>query len=239
VKATLSDLGDGIFGLDVAGSLSDDVSALANAVATLPTRAKCVVLFGGNDVFNSGATRGGLTNAERPITDYVAKLPRLMLDFPVPTIAAMAGHALGGGLLLGLWCDLAVFAEDRLYGANFMALGFTPGMGATLCLEEAFGSFLGREMLYTGKLLTGMELRARGAPLPHVVPRAQVEARARELAEDIVAVPQGSLQLLRRTLSARRRVRLEAVLLDEGHMHKQVFADPETRARIADLLPEE
>jgi enoyl-CoA hydratase/carnithine racemase len=84
-----------------------------------------------------------------------------------------------------------------------------------------------------------MELRSRGAPLPHVVPRAQVEARARELAEDIARVPAGSIQLLRRTLSARRRIRLEAVLLDEAHMHKQVFADPETRARIADLLPED
>jgi len=163
----------------------------------------------------------------------------LMLEFPVPTIAAMAGHALGGGLLLGLWCDLAVFAEDRLYGANFMALGFTPGMGATIALEDAFGAFLAREMLYTGRLLTGAELRQRGAPLPHVLPRAEVEARARTLALDIASVPAASVQLLRRTLAARRRVRLEAALLDEAHMHKQIFADPETRARIRDLLPED
>ena len=205
----------------------------------LPASARCVVLQGGEDVFNSGATSAGLLDLERPIIDYVAAIPRLLLGIPVPTIAAMSGHAVGGGLLLGLWCDDLVLAEHRLYGANFMALGLTPGMGATVALEEAFGGFLAREMLYTGRLLTGRELRRCGAPLPHVVPGDEVRGFALRLAREFSRIPVSQLRLLRRTLSARRRIRLEVALSDEKQMHDTLFAAPEARALIASLLAEE
>jgi polyketide biosynthesis enoyl-CoA hydratase PksI len=237
VNAAVRERHDGVWTLDVAGDLGiDDIPRLAQAVSAILPRARCVVLTGGPEVFNSGASAAGLADAGRPITDYVAAIPRLLLDIPVPTIAAMAGHGIGGGLLLGLWCDCVVLAADRLYGANFMALGFTPGMGATVALEDCLGALLAREMLYTGQMLTGRELRERGAPLPHVLPRGEVEARAMALAGAMAEAPGESARLLRRTLSARRRVRLEAALLDEAHMHGRVFADPGTRAGIAERM---
>jgi len=240
MKAQISDCGSGVWRLDVSGALGiEDIPRMKAAAADLPAAARCLVLEGGPDVFNSGATRAGLTDCEQPITEYVGEIPRLLLEIGVPTVAAMAGHAIGGGLLLGLWCDSIVLAEDRLYGANFMALGFTPGMGATVALEAAFGPLLAREMLYTGQLLTGAELRRRGAPLPHVLPRGEVEERARSIAQAIAATAPESTRLLRRTLAGRRRAQLETALRDESRMHREVFADPQTRARIAALLPEE
>jgi polyketide biosynthesis enoyl-CoA hydratase PksI len=240
MNATIRHRGGGVWSFDAGGSLGvDDIPRMRDALADLPKDARCVVLTGGRDVFNSGATRAGLIDCEQPITEYVGEIPRLLVGMPVPTVAAMAGHAVGGGLLLGLWCEVAVLAEDRLYGANFMSLGFTPGMGATTALESAFGAMLAREMLYTGKLLTGAELRRRGAPLPYVMPRAAVEERAFELAAEIAAVPPESVRLLHRTFAARRSTQLEAALGDEGRMHREVFSDPAARARIAELLPEE
>ena len=119
-----------------------------------------------------------------------------------------------------------------------MALGFTPGMGATVALEDALGAFLAREMLYTGRLLTGLELRAHGALLPHIVPRREVERRALSLARELAALPVGSVRLLRRALAEGRRARLECALLEEAQMHDEVFAGPDARRRIADLLLE-
>lgn len=240
MNATLQERGGGVWSLNVGGSLGvDDIPRMRDALATLPPDARCLVVCGGPDVFNSGATRAGLIDAGQPITDYVGEIPRLLVEAPVPTVAAMAGHAIGGGLLVGLWCEVVVLAEDRLYGANFMGLGFTPGMGATVALEAAFGGMLAREMLYTGGLLTGAELRRRGAPVPNVVPRATVESLAFAIAGEIAEVPAGSARLLHETFAARRRAQLEAALADEARMHRAVFSDPETRARIAALMPEE
>jgi enoyl-CoA hydratase/carnithine racemase len=240
MNAGIRDLSGGVWELDVSGSLGiDDIPRMRAAIAGLPADVRCVILRGGREIFNSGATRAGLVDYEQPITEYVGEIPRLLLEIPVPTVASMAGHAIGGGLLLGLWCDHIVMSEERLYGANFMALGFTPGMGATVALESAFGAMLAREMLYTGKLFTGAELRRRGAPLPHVPPRAEVEDRARSLADDIAAVPPESARLLRRTFSERRLAQLESALKNESRMHREIFANPETRARIATVMAEE
>ena len=60
----------------------------------------------------------------------------LLLDCKIPTIAAMQGHALGGGLAFGCYADLIILAEECFYSANFMNHGFTPGMGATYVYQK-------------------------------------------------------------------------------------------------------
>ncbi|HEV8713471.1 MAG TPA: enoyl-CoA hydratase-related protein [Candidatus Binatia bacterium] len=232
-------LGEGVWSLNVSGSLTrEDIARLRAAIAALPASARSVALLGGSKIFNSGATRASLLDSDCPITEYARAIPRLLLEIPVPIVAGLAGHAIGGGLLLGLWCDQVVLAEECLYGANFMALGFTPGMGATVALEDALGAFLAREMLYTGRLLTGRELRARGALLPHILPKSEVEPWAVSLAREIAALPSASVRLLRRALTESRRTRLEAALRDEARMHDEAFAQAEVRCRIREMLPE-
>jgi polyketide biosynthesis enoyl-CoA hydratase PksI len=153
----------------------------------------------------------------------------------VPTVAAMAGHAIGGGFMLGLWCESAVLAEESLYGVNFMALGFTPGMGATSLLEEAVGAPLARELLFTGRIIKGRELKAAGGPLAYaVVPRAEVRARALSIAREMAAVPRGALLLLKLRLAARRSVLLEAATKEEHMLQEVLFAREETRLQIAE-----
>lgn len=196
--------------------------------------AKVVVLRGGPQSFNAGASRDALLDGQQEIQHYVASLPRALLEIPVPTIAAMAGHAVGGGLILGLWCDHVLLAQESLYGANFMALGFTPGMGSTFIVPDTFGPSLGRELLYTGRMMTGAELHRRGATMP-ILPKATVEDAAMELADEISQIPVRSLRLLRRTLTEKRQTELEQAVGQEFVMHQAVFADDATRARIASV----
>jgi len=195
---------------------------------------RVVLLVGGERCFCAGASRQSLLrpSAAADVPEYVAALPRLLLSIPVPTVAAMAGHAVGGGLLLGLWCDVAVLAEESLYGANFVALGFTPGMGATAALAEWVGAPLARELLYTGRLMKG---RALKPVLPHaVVPREQVIPRALDLAHEMADAPRETLVALKEMLTAVRRDALERALASEGPAQAALLGQEETRRRVGE-----
>lgn len=211
----------------------DRWSALAARVAD-DEAVRVVVLEGGERHFCSGAPRDALlaVDADRSVSDYAARLPEALVSFPLPTVAAMAGHAIGGGLLIGLWCDVAFFAEESLYGANFMALGFTPGMGSTVALEAAFGGPLAREMLYTGRLLKGRELA--GPSARYVVPRALVVERAAALAGEIAEAPRPALVELKRMLAETRRADLGGAVARERESHRRLFAMEGTARAIVE-----
>jgi polyketide biosynthesis enoyl-CoA hydratase PksI len=212
------------------------ITALRMAVAAVSDDAevRTVILEGGSKHFSAGASRDSLTadGAGANITSYVAEIPRLITSIPVPVIAAMTGHAVGGGFILGLLCDAVVLAEESLYGANFMQLGFTPGMSSTYVVEEACGPHFGRELLYSGRMVKGRELQF-GTPLsPCIVPRAQVLWRATTIAEEFAQAPRRSLELLKRRLVTKRAVAMEEALKAERAMHAELFASDETRERI-------
>ncbi len=215
------------------------VSALADAIEELKRNEHLhsIIFVGGTRYFSAGASLDSLVRPNETVgaPSYAAELPGLILSIPVPTIAAMAGHAIGGGWILGLWCDIALMAEESLYGANFMALGFTPGMGATTIVEECFGAPLARELLFTGRLVKGRELKGGGGPLAHaIIPRVQVFERALAIATELSQVPRDSLLLLKSMLAEQRRERLEHVLNAEKSMHRNVFSQPETQRQIAE-----
>jgi enoyl-CoA hydratase/carnithine racemase len=221
-------------GSDQAPHVGDaEVAELGRAVEAIAAdeSVRAVVVGGGARHFCMGGSRATLTapDAGARLMRLTHALPRLILAIPVPSVAAMAGHAVGGGFALGLWCDVAILADESLYGANFVSLGFTPGMGSSVVVEEALGAHLARELLFSGRLVKGRELR--GAVT--VCPRAEVEARARALAEEMAAAPRTALVPLKQMLAKRRLARFEAALAEEDALHAALFADPATRERVA------
>lgn len=201
------------------------VEALAEALreATLWRDGKVVVLSGLSDVFSGGADKStlvGLARGEVAPTDII--LPKLVLDLPMPTVAAMEGHAIGGGLALGLSCDMAILARESRYGASFMNMGFTPGMGATKLLEWALSPALVAELLFAGEPKRGRDLEGK-CGVNAIVPRAEVLPRALDLAERIAEKPREALELLKRTLSLPRRKAFEETITVESLMHRVSF----------------
>ncbi|MCB9690151.1 MAG: enoyl-CoA hydratase/isomerase family protein [Alphaproteobacteria bacterium] len=178
---------------------------------------RAVVLCGREDWFCSGATRevlAELRSSRLPPTELV--LARRLLDLPVPVVAAASGAALGGGLALLFAADLVVLASDRRYGANFLDLGITPGMGTTRLLEHALSPALAHELLLTAASRKGSEL----VGLAHVVPSARVEEVAHDLAFRIAGHDRRAVGLLKRTLTLPRRRALEEAFTLEGLMHE-------------------
>ncbi len=214
-----------------------DLASLREVVASIGDRAdiRALVIEGGTHRFCAGADRELLLrpDAAEAIHELVGGISRLVLSIPVPTVAALVGHAVGGGLMLGLWCDAAILAEEALYTANFVSLGFTPGMGSTSLLPDLLGPALARELLLTGRAVTGGELGRLAPALAHAVfPRTEVRARAIALAEEFAQAPAPAVRVFKAELASQRRVKLEDALATERRMHASVFADPQTHANI-------
>ena len=223
---------------DEAGKNAFSQAFVAEVVAGLERlgrdpRVKTVVLCGLPAIFSAGGDREVLLGlAEGRIAPYDLLLTRTLLEVPIPTIAAMAGAAVGGGLVFGLACDLVFMAADRRYGCNFMDLGFTPGMGSTRLLQAPFGEYVAAEMLLGAQYFRGDQLAARGARVNGIIRSAEVEARAFDVGRRLCEKPRSALGLLKRELGLGRRQAFEAARTAESVMHALCFADPVTQATI-------
>ncbi len=206
------------------------VDALGEAVRDEDNRV--VVLHGYDSLFCAGGTLDELVGiADGQLAFDEGDFYRLLLDCPLPVISAMQGHAMGGGLVFGLYADLAVFSRESLYAANFMKYGFTPGMGATELLPRKLGPVLAAELLFTARGYHGQALAERGLPFP-VLPRAEVVPHALALARDLADKPRASLILLKKALNATLLAALPEAVRREQAMHQETFAQDGIRLRI-------
>jgi polyketide biosynthesis enoyl-CoA hydratase PksI len=210
------------------------VSGLLAAFAAIAEHPqwKAVVLTGYDTYFLSGGDHEGLLaihDARSRFTDN--GLYRLLLDCPLPVIAAMQGHGIGGGFAFGLFADLAVLARESVYTANFMRYGITPGMGATYIVPKKLGPALGAEMLFTARTYRGAELETRGIGFP-VVRRGEVLETAMALAREIAEKPRTALVTLKAHLAQQAREELPRFIGQELAMHDVTFHQPHVRERI-------
>jgi len=200
---------------------------------------KVLVVKGREDVFCGGAEKQALLDlcdGKAAVIDLV--ICERLLESPFPVIAAMEGHGIGGGLAMALCCDVVIAARESRYGAVFMNMGFTPGMGCSVLLADLVGPFLASEMLYTGKRFRGSELAARATNINYIVPRKDVVAKAMDVAAQIAEKDIRSIGLLKHALSARKKKLLIEARLQEDLMHRISFSFPETRRNIDEQYPE-
>jgi enoyl-CoA hydratase/carnithine racemase len=169
---------------------------------------RAVVVTGRGSSFCAGADFRSASPAEPRSEPGVPDYERLyrtyepfleVFDLPMPTIAAMNGHAVGGGLGLALVCDLRVANRDARYGANFARLGFHSGMAISHLLPRIVGVPLAADLLFTGRLVSGAEAAAIGL-VHEAVAADEVAAAARRRAEAIAACAPETVRLLKRSL---------------------------------------
>lgn len=121
-------------------------------------------------------------------------------DLEVPTIAAVNGSAIGAGLAVALACDLRYAAEDARLGMPFTSLGMHPGMASTWLLPQAVGLPVAREMLLTGRVVTGAEAAAMGL-VNRAVPADEVLPAALRAADAVAAAAPVATRLTKRALA--------------------------------------
>lgn len=204
--------------------LSEFLIAL-ETLAAKPTL-KVLILTGYEEIFCAGGSLEILQQISHGKTDvkklFIPVINKI-LSFPVPLIGALQGHALGGGLMFALCCDMLVASESSRYGVNFTDLGFTPGMGATSLLPALVGSYFANEMLLTAKFYKGRELRDRGL-FNYVVSSEEVMSVTLDIARRIAEKPKHVLEMLKDTISLPRHQALQEAAYREDLMHKICFS---------------
>jgi enoyl-CoA hydratase/carnithine racemase len=106
--------------------------------------------------------------------------------FSVPTIAAIEGYCLGGGLELALACDIRVASENSQLGLPEVKLGVFPGGGGTERLPRLVGEARARELIYTGEPIDAREAWRIGL-VNRLAPTGQSLAASQKLGATIAA----------------------------------------------------
>ena len=158
-----------------------------------------------------------------------------LLELEVPTVAALQGHAIGGGLGLALVCDLRVANESARYGANFVRLGLHPGMASTYLLPRLMGVPNAVELLLTGRLVDGAEALQRGL-VHYALPEPEVLAKARALAAEIASAAPLAVRWTKRTLYEGLAWDPKTAARREALVQSRSFETEDFREGVAALL---
>ncbi|HVX32776.1 MAG TPA: enoyl-CoA hydratase/isomerase family protein [Solirubrobacterales bacterium] len=176
-------------------------TALQEAVERLgrDPHVRCVVIAGSDGVFAAGADIRELEAASTEENLAYNRRLRASVNavaaLPMPTIAALDGHAIGGGLELALACLLRVAAAEAKLGLPEVKLGVIPATGGLARLPLLIPRAAAAELALTGDLITGAEAKELGL-VNYAVPAAEVLDRALELADKIARVAPLSAQAI-------------------------------------------
>jgi enoyl-CoA hydratase/carnithine racemase len=125
-----------------------------------------------------------------------------MRHAPQPLIAAVRGHAVGGGFSLAMACDVRLASESARFTGAFMKVGYSAGdMGATYFLPRLIGLSRAAEYLYTGRPMDAAAAERIGF-VSRLVPDEQLDDAAMELAREMLAATPFALRLTKELLNA-------------------------------------
>jgi enoyl-CoA hydratase/carnithine racemase len=210
----------------------DLLEALSDALATLaaadPGDVRAVVVSGrGERAFSAGShvgefeqQRGAAGRARHELESGVA---RRLAELPMPTIAALEGNALGGGLELALCCDLRIASERARIGLPEVRLAVTPGAGGTQRLPRIIGAARAKELILTGKILTAAEAERIGL-VNEVVPAGEAVTRATAIGEEIALRGPLAVREAKHLIDLATEIDIDAGLAAELDASDRVFA---------------
>jgi enoyl-CoA hydratase len=210
--------------------------ALEAVLARLPgmDEVRAVVVAGRGRSFCAGADIGEMPTLSPAEAEMLAARWQHIMDgfaaLPQVTIAAVQGHALGGGLMLAIAQDLRVAEASARFGLPEVALGFNPGYGIARLLDIAGGAHA-RDLMLTARTVDAAEAYRMGL-VTRLVPDGTAEPAALDLAREVARSPRGGLAASKAITADLRAGRAGT----EPRTYGALRAAPEAQARIAAFL---
>jgi enoyl-CoA hydratase len=197
----------------------------------------CLILTGSDRAFAAGADIKEM--AEKTYMDA------FMDDFAAswdaaararkPTLAAVAGYALGGGCELAMMCDLIIAADNAKFGQPEIKLGVIPGIGGTQRLTRAIGKAKAMDLCLTGRLMDAEEAERAGL-VARVVPLAALMETALAAAESIAAMSRPAAMLAKECVNRAFEVSLAEGIRFERRVFHSLFATADQKEGMAAFL---
>jgi enoyl-CoA hydratase len=183
-----------------------ELQALLGALRADPEIRGLIITGAGDRAFAAGADVSELVDRP-PLVALEGLVQQILIeleDLPFPTIAALNGHALGGGWELALACDLRVAAAHARVGFPEVGLGIIPGAGGTLRLLQHVGVGRAKEWILASRVLDAREAATHGL-INKVVEDGNILDEAHSLMEELVTQPQLAVRLAKLMVNASAR----------------------------------
>lgn len=190
---------------DILGAIAEAMPSLDDGIDT-----RCVILTGEGNVFSAGYDIGDIPDevfaeeAERLVAHPFHRAIQAVEDFPFPTLAALNGHALGGGLELAVTCDLRLAATGARLGMPPAKLGLIYSHTGLQKFIDTVGAARTRELFFVGRNIEAERGEQIGL-VNAVVPAEELEAASIALASEIASnAPislRGNKRIIRRLTS--------------------------------------
>ncbi|HTW88820.1 MAG TPA: enoyl-CoA hydratase/isomerase family protein [Candidatus Binataceae bacterium] len=180
-------------------AMRDDLAQIFDALHDDP-EVRAMVLAGAGPAFSTGGDVREFGSAPSPI---VARWVRFRRDvwgklaaLPIPTVAAVHGFTVGGGLEMALLCDIAIAADDTRLCLPETGLGMIPGVAGTQTLARRVGLGRGLELCLTGRWIDAREAMLIGL-VDEVVATSALQRAAARMAHSLSALPREMVAMIK------------------------------------------
>ncbi len=194
-----------------------------------------IIITGSAKAFAAGADikeMAALSFSDVFGSDFFAAWGKLA-DVRTPLIAAVAGHALGGGCELAMMCDVLIAADTAKFGQPEIKLGVLPGMGGSQRLTRAVGKAKAMDMILTGRTIDAAEADRIGL-VSRVVPAEDLLAQASAVATTISQMSRSASRMAKESVNRAFESSLTEGLLYERRLFHSAFAtDDQTEGMAA------
>jgi len=213
----------------VLNALNHDMMVeLADAVESFETDDSigAIVLTGNEKAFAAGADISEMverTSVDMYMSDHFARYWERVSKCRKPMIAAVAGHALGGGCELAMMCDVIVCADNARFGQPEIKLGVLPGIGGTQRLIRAVGKAKAMDMCLSGRTMDAAEAERAGL-VSRVYPVDALLDEAMKLAAEIAGMSRPALYMVKEAINRAYETTLTEGLQFERRLFHSAFA---------------
>ncbi len=195
----------------------------------------CIVVTGSEKAFAAGADiteMKDMSYMDAYKADFITRNWERLARARKPTIAAVAGFALGGGCEVALMCDIIIAAETAKFGQPEITLGVPPGAGGTQRLARSIGKAKTMDMCLTGRMM-GAEEAERAGMVARVVPADRLLDEALEAANKIAALSGPATMMVKEAVNRGFETTLAEGVRFERRLFHAAFATEDQKEGMA------
>jgi enoyl-CoA hydratase len=196
-----------------------------------------IITGAGGKAFAAGADikqMAELSFADVYDTDFFGAWSKLAA-IRTPTIAAVAGYALGGGCEVAMMCDVLIAADNAKFGQPEIKLGVLPGMGGSQRLTRAIGKAKAMDMILTGRNMDAAEAERSGL-VSRVVPADDLLTEAKAVATTIAQMSRSAARMAKEAVNRAFETTLAEGLLFERRVFHSAFATADQSEGMAAFI---